>query len=149
MMRGAVQLVVLTLFAQTAIAEDVAMPSCTNTDGSTSTLYDVQGARFVNGVNSFLSGNWTTRFLDCGSGVGYEIKNVGGMIIYLDVNGNVATYRSPPDVIRTEMRDEAFHTMADIMHNFEGGGFQTRLFDPITDCLCSNEMRHAMERPAR
>ena len=144
-MRGSVQLIVLAFVAQAAIAEDVAMPSCTNPDGSTSTLYDVQDARFVNGLNSFLFGNWTTRFLDCGSGIGYEIKNDGGMMVFLDVNGNVATARSPPETIRMGMRDEASHTMADIMRNFEGGGFQTRPFDPMADCLCTEEMRHAMD----
>ena len=144
-MRVAVQFIVLAMVAQAVMAEDVLLPSCTNADGSKSVLYDVQDARFVSGLNSVDGAPTTTRFLDCGSQAGYEIMSDGSMPDVVDGSGNDVNPPSALGIISMAMGADLSLTMTDIMRNVEGGGFQTRPFNPASDCMCTEEMRHEFD----
>jgi hypothetical protein len=121
--------------------EPAALPSCTNADGSTSTIYNAQSDRFVTGLRFAVNGNITTPFLDCGSDTGFAIMDDGA------AEAPFGTVDLPP--IALSIVTDAFYadvpmTMRQVIQSVQNAGFEVRAADPASDCMCNQEMRDAL-----
>ena len=141
----AVIAVTVAAVGQIAGAEGIALPSCTNPDGSYVALYNTQDARYVTGLVTTPAGVVTTLFLDCGSTVGFEILDDDSSPAVLDANGIDVTPPSGLGIVIAGMGQDEYLTMQDIIRNVTEAGYQTRPRDPALECICAQEMRHALD----